>query len=560
MKKRFLDNNLNDNKTKNAKLNEIGINDLPKVLIIYLSEYFDLNSLIFFSSTNKKYNLIFSEFRKGVQILVEHGFQTDLKFNRKNEIKSFLEKKDFSKLNRNVNDLPILYSAVSSPKVNIETVRYLVEYKCDMNMRYLFSDTPFFAALKNKNINSEIIKYLVENKADMNGKFRNETVMHILCFNENITKEIFEFFFEKKIIICEELSYHDYPLYLSCKKHSLEIIKLMIEKTRQFEKFPLIEKNSFVLEVLKNKNVTIETITFLVEKKCNLQDKEFLRYYPIHLMCKNENISLDIIEYLIENKASVKQKNQVDEIALHLACQNEKTSLEIIECLSNPNSVINSQNKFDDIPLHYALSNQNIRIDILRYLIENKSNLNSKNISQLTPLEVALKNDKPRVEIVKYLVENKSEINRNDENNSPLHISCFNRNFSFDILKYLIENKSDMNHKNNGGETPLHLSCMNKKVNKELLSLLIENKSDVNAKNYYGETPLHKACVNTEITIDLLKFLVKQKCLVVVYNTKHKTPSRYLERNLTVHNLIRSIIGDEQSIENYLINLEKEDD
>ena len=53
-----------DTQKMEKKENEIGMKDLPKVLISFLSSFFDLDSLLNFFSTNKKYRSYYFEFGK----------------------------------------------------------------------------------------------------------------------------------------------------------------------------------------------------------------------------------------------------------------------------------------------------------------------------------------------------------------------------------------------------------------------------------------------------------------------------------------------------------------
>jgi len=78
----------------------------------------------------------------------------------------------------------------------IETIKFLLENKCDSNSKTLYGETPFHCACANKNISFETVKFLLEKKADPNLKnYDNETpVDWAEKNNSNLKKQISENF------------------------------------------------------------------------------------------------------------------------------------------------------------------------------------------------------------------------------------------------------------------------------------------------------------------------------------------------------------------------------
>jgi ankyrin repeat protein len=197
------------------------INDLPKVLIVHLClNFFDLDSILNFSSTNKNFNSYFSEFRKAHfyfnQIQFFKNYIFDWKKNTpktKEEEKKFLKKLliegDYSKLN-NFYGFNFLHIVCRSKNISMEMIKHFVENKADLNDKNQHGETPFHYACENEDISLEMIKYLVENKANLSEKNKYKvSSFHYACSNKNISLEMIKYFVENKADLNDD-SYLDF--------------------------------------------------------------------------------------------------------------------------------------------------------------------------------------------------------------------------------------------------------------------------------------------------------------------------------------------------------------
>ena len=309
-----------------------GINDLPKVLINHLGTFFDLESTINFSSTNKKFKNLFSEFRKAFIYLNQINLLDDFipkeeleKYATKNEfLFSISKEKDFSML-QSRSKYNLLQVEIQKPNPQLETVKLLLEYKCSVNLENNSSFNSLEMLSRDSNsLNLDLFKLLVEYKADINKN--NKQKGNILNY------------------VCENLN------------NSLEIVQ------------------------------------FLVENKCRVDHLNSLQNTPLHLACENKNIKKEIIEYLISKKSELNQKNYKKCIPLHCLCENKNSSLDIIRFLVEAKSDLNCESKYDGYPLHLACSNENISLETIKYLIESKADFYLPNFLDNTPSFIANNN------------------------------------------------------------------------------------------------------------------------------------------------------------------------
>ena len=105
-----------DSQKMEKKEKEKRMKDLPKVLILFLSSFFDLDTLLNFSSTNKKYRSYFFEFRKIFSFLnqmrfFEHfGKEKNTLSKRKEIIKNRLIERNFKDLTCRYGMTPLHYA------------------------------------------------------------------------------------------------------------------------------------------------------------------------------------------------------------------------------------------------------------------------------------------------------------------------------------------------------------------------------------------------------------------------------------------------------------------
>ena len=235
MKKRETDLIDQNEKTKILKKEKmIELNDLPKVLIIYLSSFFDLKSLLNFSSTNQKYNKIFLQFRKGCLYINQIGFLSvffvDEK-EKKQNLKRILESKETVNLVDQIG-AKIIHYACKSASVSLEMIQYFEEKNCDLNLQDYLKNNPLHYLSRNQFATLDVIKYLIEKGNNLNSRNNiSETCLHCLCQNETISFEKLKFFVESKSDLNVKDDYKCTPLHLLCanKLVKYEMIKLLIE-------------------------------------------------------------------------------------------------------------------------------------------------------------------------------------------------------------------------------------------------------------------------------------------------------------------------------------------
>ena len=254
----------------------VGLFDLPKVLIKHIASFFDLDSLLKFSSTNKIYRTVFSDKRELFCFLNQSGFIR----NSKEELKAKKEKLrkiivseelEFSSLVDTLRFTPLHY-ACESEKMQIEMIKLIVEKKSDLNCFNSFQNSPLIYLSRNNEFTLETFRYLIEKKCDLN-----------LLNNQG-----------------------DSPLLTACF----------------------------------NPKISPEILKYLVENKSDLNLKNEQQNTCLMNSCKSENISLEIIQFLVENKSDLNCSNRRGFTALHNAVLNKNTSVEIIQFLLNINCLV----------------------------------------------------------------------------------------------------------------------------------------------------------------------------------------------------------------------------
>ena len=222
-----------------------GIEDLPKALILFLSHFFDLDSLVNFSSTNQRYKAYFSEFKKIYSFSRNNNFfkyfekKTNLS-TKKQFLKNALLKKEFGIL-LDVYENTLLHYASQYDSPPFEIVKYLIENKIDVNSKNKFNDISLHCAFENKNISFEIIKYLIENKSKINLNNSSRcTPLHYACKNKNISIEIIKYLIENKSDLNSTNTDDQTPLYYLSKNGkfmSTYFLNVVRQKKKQIEEY-----------------------------------------------------------------------------------------------------------------------------------------------------------------------------------------------------------------------------------------------------------------------------------------------------------------------------------
>ena len=482
------------------------LNDLPPVIVKYMGQsFFDIKTILIFSSINKKYKTIFSDLREIYLLLVKSKFYqkfrstVPLKLDKNEFYEKILIKKEFDKLGSSI----MLFSCGKND-FDFEIVKYFIDNKCDLNSRDSYGNTPFLQAcqyresiellrylvekgsdIKAKNklnksslqlplstfmwkLNLEKIKYLVEIKGDLNQIDEdNNTPLSLMCSYSDITEEMIQLFIENDGIFNEK------PF-----KNLLNNTKFYINKELYTYFLEIGCKNNDLVPFLKKpKRVDLEMVKFLLESKCQVQNS------VTDILVNEENlVSSDIFEYLF-------QLTPIEELT--------KNSIFLFRFFKN------AYNKY---PFEIALS-----------LIKNKCDINSHVAKDSSPFTAFICQKDVKIEHLQLLINCKADLKGSDYDpvmNTNLHILCYSENINYGVLKCLIKKSASVNKKNNFDQTPVHYACMNKKSTYEIIKLFVQNGSSLNKEDYKYNTPLWYAEQNYKLNQDLERIRELSNCQI----------------------------------------------
>ena len=181
------------------------------------------------------------------------------------------------------------------------------------------------------------------------------------------------------------------------KKQSLDLIKFLVEKKSDLNALTLADNNTPLSIACLNEFVS-------VEKKTDLNLKNYSKSSPLHLACSVQHVSCEMIKIFINNKTDLNEMNSLHSTPLHLLCKNKKVNKECLKLLIEFKSEINLQNKKNyDTPLHCAVKNEYVTLEIIQIMIKNNADFNLPNKFGTTPLQNAFLNNNLNKEIkLKY--------------------------------------------------------------------------------------------------------------------------------------------------------------
>ena len=277
--------------------NKIGksLDDLPSVIIkLVCHSYLDFDSILQFSSINRKYRSLFSDYRLANFHLNQSGFIQKWKIDesenlsKKEKLKEFILKKKLSQLIAK-NNQNVLHCACFGEEVSLDTIKFFVEHKIDVNQQDNTGNTPLQIACKRLPL--EYIKYFVDKKANLNlVNVYGEIAIHEACRKKDYSIETVKFLIDCKSDLNIKSRYcQDTPLFLACN----------------------------------NKAISLDFIKLLVESKSDLNFQQNNHKTPLHYACENVNVSLDILKYMIQKKADINVRlKSLFKTPLDLASQN----------------------------------------------------------------------------------------------------------------------------------------------------------------------------------------------------------------------------------------------
>ena len=381
--------------------------ELPKMLLINLASFFDFKSLINFSTTQKKYYGLFSDFTKIYSFFKKCGFKDEIEKLKNDELISYnfyftniVMKKDISKMIDNYKGTPLHCACVRSfsPKI----IKILLKYKCNVNQKECNDNySALHLSCERSGISLKTIKCLVEYKGDLNlkSKYNNCTPFHLACEKKSVSLKIINLLVDKKGDLNSKCFARMTPLHYACDNENVspKIIKFLIESKSDSN----LEGGGMlpIHYVSRNQNISLDLIKFLLKNKTNLNLKCSERNKTaIDYALENKNISLEILKFFDELKVLQRDLNHL----LLDICEG-KMSLGTIKFLVEKKCDLNYQDMLDTSPLHNACKNSRITLEIIKYFFENKSDFNLKNTSNLTPLELLSRNPYVTPEIQDYL-------------------------------------------------------------------------------------------------------------------------------------------------------------
>ena len=564
MKKRNNDEeNENQKQSKIAKKTEteVSINNLPTVLIKYLSEYLDLRSLMRFTSTSRKFNKINSEMRRGIYYLYRINFKPKLK----NSCSNFLCEEI---INQNNN-----FFCLDDHKKEF-SIQEIILQKKFFELKNDQKESPIQCIFARNFISFEMVKYFVENKADLNEKHKkkNSTTLHLASNNSEVTPEILRFLIENKSdpkLVDSELNT---PLHYACKNWNIstERLDVLIRETnlgifnqKNFSPFHCACKNSFI---------NLGMIKFLVEKKCDIFLQNNKGNTPFHLICQNKKVSVDILQFFINQKVDVNHDDLSGNTPFHFYCLNSKISVEGIKYFVENKANIQLLNHENNTAFHlYYKKNNQITSEILKAFLEVKCDFNMTNNSLITPFFYACKNKNFSLDILKIFFneENKPNLNNSSPNDLPiencqnstslgncLHFLLTDGHVPMDKLKFMIKEKAEINEKDTLGNTPFHLACKAKNFSFEILKYFVENKADINSQNDDQITPLLIVSDSeyNKKNIEMIQYLIDNKA-DVNYSPNNLFVKRILKNYIILTKIGRTIgrVANPEEIINYFL-------
>eukprot|EP01091_Cochliopodium_minus_P012728 TRINITY_DN3928_c0_g1_i2.p1 TRINITY_DN3928_c0_g1~~TRINITY_DN3928_c0_g1_i2.p1 ORF type:complete len:384 (+),score=81.97 TRINITY_DN3928_c0_g1_i2:175-1326(+) len=320
-------------------------------------------------------------------------------FDDEKEIKEALDNKDLFDLRDQIGRT-LLHKALmkKEKRYEIEKIRFLIEYKCDMNVPDFFEKTPLHYAFEvDGEYPMEILKEFAydTNLDDIFG----ETILHKACkYNQN-----------------------------------LKVIKYLIkEKQMDFNLKNVDENLPLIVAIQNTKNLEIVKY-FLGELKCDINQKFYDGDNLLHMFCRRSD-NVEILKHLVEKKCGVNYKNSYAETPLHHACLYGR-KFETIKCLVDLKSDLNQLNSDNNPPLSVAVINHQ-DVMVIEHLFHKTSFDSEEEKNKVRMLSLYNSN----VDIVRFLLDEYKDVDFNQT-------SVYQRNFSqiannIDILKYLVDNKN----------------------------------------------------------------------------------------------------------------------
>ena len=416
------------------------------------------------------------------------------------------------------NSALLFYCERDSP--NIEIIHNMIQKKCDLNIKGEYGYSPFHLLCQKENFEMNNISFYLKNGSDplQMTKFDKNTSFLLLSHSKNFNFDTLKQFINLKANILEENTQFDCIAsnYLSNPEFEVESLRYLIENNHCSVNDKIgAERETLLHFVSKNKNVNIDILKYLCEKKADLNSFDNEKKMVSHHIFSRTDCPHDIFYFLIEKKVEMCVGDIHDNLPLIFACENETLDFKLLEksCQKDYFTKTLFPNNFT--PLHSFCKNKNISVEKFKFFIENGSDLQIETLTtKEKPFHIVAKNKNVSVEILDYLIENKCDPNDVDcLGNTPLHILLQNNNPDEEIVKFLLQKISIDNFYNNKFHSLICIYSKNQSLNINILKLLVESGGDLFYKiSYYANDVFSDFLENPSLNLDCLKYLNEIDC------------------------------------------------
>eukprot|EP01091_Cochliopodium_minus_P002691 TRINITY_DN12544_c0_g1_i1.p1 TRINITY_DN12544_c0_g1~~TRINITY_DN12544_c0_g1_i1.p1 ORF type:complete len:524 (-),score=168.48 TRINITY_DN12544_c0_g1_i1:192-1703(-) len=430
-------------------------------------------------------------------------------------------------------------------------IEMLLFYNCDPNIKNNKGDLPLHSLcslnFEKKNFSVDLFNKVLE-KSDQKilGK-KNNTILHLLCKNKKMKKEIIHSFFnspsssspEWKELINIPNDKQTTPFHYACANplFDVQIILLFLQNNANLERRNNTKKNAIHFAI-NNTEISEDVIKLLLLSNADPNSIGESKKTPLHLACKNEKITRNIIESLLTFKADLNFRSNNLNTPILFATLNPSVDSNLISYLLSMKADPLLKNRFERNALHNACKTMNL--GIIKLLCSPET-VNIPSQRQNYPLHILFSNKVSDPLIVRHLIQQKANphfLNKREESVIEL---AFQNNCSYEVLRELILGYNDINYKAYSSEnTPLLLSLSTNNVDERVIELILEQKGDPNILSNIKESALFRALKNDSIPSRIVELLIQKKASVY---TKIKNKTNCFEyacsqRNIPVEKLI----------------------
>ena len=447
------------------------------------------------------------------------------------------------------NQITSFHQYCRNKKMTKNGIEMFIEKKVDINSTS-FVYPPSFILYQNKNFDLHILKFMIETKTDMNAKDRNgNTFLHFIFSNKDLKLETATFFEDEiKKNVKNKTGQTSFDIYLSGKHYDYNLMKYMIETKADYSFFS--KRFSLIQRLCQTKNVSPETLQYLIDLKCSLNkvdenkklplhhllESKSLKYETVQVMLRNfekkninaltknkitpisnfcfsSSVNNDILKLLIENKADINIPNTQNYLPIHFLCQNPNYDIRSSSFFVNQ-EMLNKKTRLGFTPLICYFFSRNIEFEKVKFLLENKADPNVQKYIKY-PLSYLNISEMDKEELVSYLnlfFSFGADPNIKGEHEKTFFYEyCSSENYFYDVAKTFFENKADANIEDYDKNTPFQKMCKFTTLSVKNLQLFVDHKANIFSKNKNLDSPFFTVCKNPSFDYDILKFFVDRK-------------------------------------------------